>query len=293
MIYAKGPKKDELIPISMDLSKLEKVQLPIENMNLYYDKKSNVLENIIFKGKMLYGIVYFEAEKEDFKTLEKLVAGYDPKWWRVSLKDLDKDYIENEIIPKYSQFDSAHDVRHVKAVMKDSTLLAQELGVNPALCYVAAAFHDLGLENGRENHNIDSARILRDDEWIKKTFNEEEIDLMADACIDHRASAKEEPRSIFGLIIADSDRQLDPESVLSRTIRFSLFNNPGSKDFVYDNAVQHLKSKYSSRGYIHMFLRTRDTSEKLSQLRNLINSPVLLREKFNQLYDDITSSKKE
>ena len=288
MIYAKGPQKDELIPISMDLSRLERIQLPIDGMYIHYDKKSNVLENIEFQGKILYGIVYFECEKDDFELLKKIVDGYSLKWWRVNLKDLDKTYIENTIIPMYSSFDSAHDEKHVRAVMKDSTLLAQELGVNPALCYVAAAFHDIGLINGRDNHHTDSANLLRENAWIKANFTAEEITLLANACEDHRASSEKEPRSIFGLILADSDRQLDPDKVISRTIRFSLFKAPGSKESIFNNAMQHLNTKYSSTGYLKLFLPTRNSKEKLNQLRSLITSPALLREKFNQLYDDIT-----
>ena len=49
---------------------------------------------------------------------------------------------------------------------------------------------------------------------------------MADAAEDHRASAKHEPRSIYGRIVAEADRVIDAETVIRRTIQYGLDHYP-------------------------------------------------------------------
>ena len=89
-------------------------------------------------------------------------------------KDLQKvspeivDYVEKEIIPRYAFFDKAHQENHVRMVIKQSLELARhEPSLNIDMVYLIAAFHDLGLVNGRENHHKDSRVILEADEFVK------------------------------------------------------------------------------------------------------------------------------
>lgn len=74
------------------------------------------------------------------------------------------EYVEREIIPRYAAFDKAHQEDHVRMVIGQSLRLAGHLpALNPDMVYVIAAFHDLGLVNGRENHHHDSRTILEAD----------------------------------------------------------------------------------------------------------------------------------
>ena len=91
------------------------------------------------------------------------------------------DYIETEILPRYDAFDKAHDRTHAIAVLVKSLRLAQHYDVNIAMVYAIAAYHDLGLVEGREQHHTASARIIREDKRLKKLFIAEEIETMADA----------------------------------------------------------------------------------------------------------------
>ena len=105
-----------------------------------------------------------------------------------------KDYVEKEIIPRYASFDAAHREDHVRSVIEKSQKLARFYDVNPEILYLAAAYHDLGLCEGREQHHIVSGRIIREDKNLSRWFSREEIELAAQAAEDHRASGKNPPR---------------------------------------------------------------------------------------------------
>ena len=127
-------------------------------------------------------------------------------------------YIENEIIPRYDGFDAAHQRDHVMMVIRQSLEIAEHLDVNKDMVYVIAAYHDTGLCEGRERHHEVSAQIIKGDENLRRWFTEEQIQTMADAAEDHRASAKHEPRTIYGRIVAEADRFIDPETIDRKSV---------------------------------------------------------------------------
>lgn len=89
------------------------------------------------------------------------------------------DYVEHEIIPRYASFDKAHQEDHVRMVIEQSLKLAEHTpSINSDMVYVIAAFHDLGLINGRENHHKDSRKILEADEFVKARFTRKQIVIM-------------------------------------------------------------------------------------------------------------------
>ena len=49
---------------------------------------------------------------------------------------------------------------------------------------------------------------------------------MKEAVEDHRASNKHVPRSIYGKIVAEADRIIDPDITLRRTVQYGLSNYP-------------------------------------------------------------------
>ena len=79
-----------------------------------------------------------------------------------------KDYVEKEIIPRYASFDAAHREEHVRSVIENSQKLARFYDVNPEILYLAAAYHDLGLCEGREQHHMVSGRIIREDKNLSR-----------------------------------------------------------------------------------------------------------------------------
>ena len=65
-----------------------------------------------------------------------------------------RDYIASEIILQYAHFDKAHRVDHVSQVITESLKLSQYYDVNRMMVYAIAAYHDLGLCEGREFHHL-------------------------------------------------------------------------------------------------------------------------------------------
>ena len=88
-------------------------------------------------------------------------------------------YIETEIIPRYEQFDKAHNLLHVQAVIEESLALAK---LNPEaderLAYTIAAYHDTGLCRDRATHHLVSGEIIAEDANLLQWFGKEEIEIM-------------------------------------------------------------------------------------------------------------------
>ena len=182
-------------------------------------------------------------------------------------------YIEKEIIPRYDHFDAAHQRDHVTMVIKQSLEIAEHLDVNPDMVYVIAAYHDTGLCEGREHHHEVSAQIIKTDENLRKWFTEEQIQTMADAAEDHRASAKHEPRTIYGRIVAEADRFIDPETIVRRTIQYGLDHYPElSKEQQYDRMMQHLHEKYGRNGYLKLWFSNSPNATRLERLHQMIDN---------------------
>ena len=111
-------------------------------------------------------------------------------------------------------------------VIKQSLKIAKHYPVIQEMVYAIAAFHDLGLEVDRKTHHLESGRIVRETEQLKEWFSPEEIETMAQAVEDHRASSDHEPRSIYGKIVAEADRYVVPEKIIERTIQYGLDRYP-------------------------------------------------------------------
>lgn len=136
------------------------------------------------------------------------------------------EFVETQILPRYAEFDKAHNLSHVTRVIRSSIALTRKIGADLNMAYVIAAYHDLGLSGPRAIHHLTSGKILMQDARLKRWFTPEQIKIMKEAVEDHRASASHAPRSIYGKIVAEADRDLTPETVIRRTIQFGLSNYP-------------------------------------------------------------------
>lgn len=198
-----------------------------------------------------------------------------------------KEYIESRIIPLYDHFDKAHRRDHVEAVIAQGQYLSTFYDVDCNIIYAAAAYHDTGLAQGREIHHIASGNIIREDSRLRQWFSEEEVELIAQAAEDHRASNKGEPRSIYGRIIAEADRVIDPHKIIRRTIQYGLSNYPElNRQGHWSRAVEHLEEKYAEGGYLKLWIPESPNAERLSELRSIIGDKVLLRNIFEQIFEE-------
>ena len=197
------------------------------------------------------------------------------------------EFIETQILPQYQQFDRAHNMEHVTHVIRSSLQLAQQTGADVDMVYTIAAYHDLGLTGPRAIHHITSGKILMSDARLKRWFSADQLRLMKEAVEDHRASASRSPRSIYGKIVAEADRDLEPCNVIRRTIQFGLANYAElDREGHWNRLLQHLDEKYSTRGYIHLWISGSQDERWLAELRQLIEHPADLRPIFERLFDE-------
>lgn len=197
------------------------------------------------------------------------------------------EFIETEILPRYANFDQAHRLSHVNNVIKQSLDLARKIGADINMAYAIAAYHDLGLEGPRAIHHVTSGKILLADNRLRRWFSTDKIKIMKEAVEDHRASASHVPRSIYGKIVAEADRELDPMVVFKRIILYGKDHySEMSKEQQWKRFTEHLKDKYSNTGYIKLWIPGSSNEKKLKEIRDYINNPVKLREIFDQMFEE-------
>ena len=201
------------------------------------------------------------------------------------------EFIETQILPRYADFDRAHNLEHVTRVIRRSLDLVKTTGADINMAYTIAAYHDLGMSGPRAIHHITGGKILAADARLKKWFNAEQIKIMKEAVEDHRASASHSPRSLYGKIVAEADRDIDVEVVIRRTIQYGLGNYPQlDKEGQWKRFKEHLDSKYSINGYIRLWLPHSPNEKNLNELRSLIAAPQQLREVFDRIYAEETAT---
>lgn len=199
-------------------------------------------------------------------------------------------YIECEILPRYEAFDAAHRTDHARTVIEQSLALAAHYDVDLDMVRTVAAYHDLGLADGREFHHLRSGELLAADSSLPRWFSAQQIVVMREAVEDHRASSDREPRSIYGRIVAEADRCIDPETVLRRTVQYGLERFPAlDREGQYARCREHLLRKYAEGGYLRLWIPFSDNARRLEELRTLIRDPEALRRHFDTIYNRETA----
>ena len=198
------------------------------------------------------------------------------------------EFVEKQILPRYTAFGESHGLYHVTRVIKNSLELARMLGADINMTYTIAAYHDLGMEGPRAIHHITSGKILTADARLKKWFSPEQIKIMREAVEDHRASASHAPRSIYGKIVAEADRDIDIDTVFTRAIQYGIEHDPyKDKEWQFKRFDSHMEEKYSNNGYIKLWIPHSPNEKKLKELRDIIVNKELLRQYFDKIYDKI------
>lgn len=196
-----------------------------------------------------------------------------------------RTYIEQEIIPRYDGFDAGHRRDHVLTVIEQSLNLAQYYDVNVDMVYAIAAYHDTGLVAGREHHHIVSGEIVCNDQRLREWFDDDQIEVMADAVVDHRASNSRESRSIYGKIVAEADRIIDGATIVRRTIQYGLAHYPEmTKEQQYQRFVEHMMEKYADGGYLKLWIPESPNAQRLQEFRAKIKEPGMLRALFDEMW---------
>lgn len=159
----------------------------------------------------------------------------------MTINDELKQYITQNILPVYSTFDDAHNEKHILEVTQRSLELYNEIknehDLDINMVYAIASYHDIGMKIAREKHPFYSSEILKKDENLRKWFNPSQIETMAEAVEDHSTSTGHIPRSIYGKIVSDSDKDTDIDVGLMRGWNYSVKNFP---NLTYDERIDDL-----------------------------------------------------
>ena len=194
------------------------------------------------------------------------------------------EFVEKQILPRYTAFGESHGLYHVTRVIKNSLELARMLGADINMTYTIAAYHDLGMEGPRAIHHITSGKILTADARLKKWFSPEQIKIMREAVEDHRASASHAPRSIYGKIVAEADRDIDIDTVFTRAIQYGIEHDPDKdKEWQFKRFDSHMEEKYSNNGYIKLWIPNSPNEHELKLLRETIEDKAQLRQEFENI----------
>ena len=160
------------------------------------------------------------------------------------------DYVETTVFPKYAE-GSGHSLDHIKYVIDRSLKFAKQVpDVNVDMCYVIAAYHDIGRLIDDDYHEKISAAYVKIDEKLKEFFTDDEINTIAEAIEDHRASSKHDPRSVYGKIVSSADRNTSVDEMIKRSVEAHAYWGQG-KDFdkILEEGREHMRKKYGKNGY--------------------------------------------
>lgn len=184
-----------------------------------------------------------------------------------------KEYITNNIFPAYSKNEIAHGIEHINTVIRRSFELIKQnnLEVNYDIVYAVASYHDIGHHIDRKRHEIVSAEIMSEDKNLSRFFSKDELNIIKEAIEDHRASAKTEPRSIYGKIVSSADRNNTIEECLERPYYYAKKQKPEAtdKELFHDSFI-HLNLKFGENGYAKFYLKDEEYEKFLNDLRTLL-----------------------
>ena len=204
-----------------------------------------------------------------------------------------QQYVRESVLPEYDAYDKAHSRTHILSVITQSMELYGQLSakgecgpdgcpLNPDMIYAIAAYHDIGVCEGREFHHLVSGRMLESDPTLRQWFSEEQIHLMREAVEDHRSSNKSWPRSIYGRIVSEADKVIDFDTVFSRAILYARAHYPGlTEDEIFQKSYGHLLDKYGDNGYMRLQFPDSPNARRLAELREKLRDPELMRREFS------------
>lgn len=189
-----------------------------------------------------------------------------------------KEYIDANIIPLYDNNYIGDGKDRVNYVISRAITIIEEnkLGVDWNILYVAIAYHDIRSNNSEENHELTSASIMYEDEFLKEIFTEEERITIKEAIEDQRAKSEGEPRSIYGKILSSASRNSSVEQCLKRSYYYGKKKNPNASDEeLFESAYNALLNKFGENGYARFYFKDSTYEEFLKEIRDLLSDKEL------------------
>lgn len=198
-----------------------------------------------------------------------------------------KKYIEENIFPEYNKNDCGHGIEHIKYVINRSLKFADEVdNIDYDMVYTIAAYHDIAHHIDAKHHEELGAKILIEDNNLRKFFTVDEIKTMSEAVYDHRASLEGEPRSIYGKIVSSADRNTLVNVPLKRTYLYRVEHNPNDTlDKIIEESRQHIIDKFGKKGYAteKMYFEDLDYKKFLEDISVLAENKDEFRRRFMEV----------
>lgn len=184
-----------------------------------------------------------------------------------------KEYIENNILPLYNNDFSVDGIERINYVLwRSKDIIKQNnLDIDDNILYTVVCYHDLRNNKEEKDHELVSARLMAQDEFLKSFFTGEQITIIKQAIEDQRASFKEEPRNIYGKILSSASRNSSVEQCLARSYKYGKKLKPNASDEeLYERAYDALLKKFGENGYARFYFKDSTYEKFLQDIRNLL-----------------------
>ena len=185
-----------------------------------------------------------------------------------------KRYVEDNILPLYDNNLIGDGRDRVEYVINRSHQIIEEnnLNIDWNILYTAISYHDIRTNNEEKDHELISAKIMYNDEFLKEFFSEEDRLIIKEAIEDQRAKLENEPRNIYGKILSSASRNSSVEQCLEKSYKYGKKKNPNATDEeIFEGAYNALLGKFGKNGKANFFFRDTTYEKFLHDIRELLS----------------------
>lgn len=184
-----------------------------------------------------------------------------------------KKYIEENIFPLYENNFIGDGKDRIEYVINRSLSIIKEnnLDVDYNILYTVISYHDIRKDNTEESHEIVSAKIMYEDNFLLNFFTGDQRIIIKEAIEDQRAQNKNEPRNIYGKILSSASRNSSVEQCLKRSYNYGKKKNPTATDEeLFENSYKAIKDKFGEHGYAKFYFKDSTYEKFLKDIRELL-----------------------
>ena len=176
------------------------------------------------------------------------------------------NYVEDKVLPLYDTNIGGHGRDHILTVIMRSFEIKKEfdLSLKNKLILIIAAYHDIGYKKDPDNHEQVSSEIFLADKEIQKFLEPDEVQIVAEAIVDHRASLEYEARSEYGKLVSSADRETSVENMLKRSFLYQADKHADENptiEQVIEYSFKKLTKKFGKDGYAKMYFPDKKYTE--------------------------------
>ncbi len=187
------------------------------------------------------------------------------------------NYVEDKVLPLYDTNIGGHGRDHILTVIMRSFEIKKEfdLSLKNKLILIIAAYHDIGYKKDPDNHEQVSSEMFLADKEIQKFLELDEVQIVAEAIVDHRASLEYEARSEYGKLVSSADRETSVENMLKRSFLYQADKHADENptiEQVIEYSFKKLTKKFGKDGYAKMYFPDKKYTEYLKEMQELLEN---------------------